>query len=359
MKIKKYLPKILSVLVVALLLIPTLASCSSCKKEANTNFTIPSRVISSNEILEYGYFTYQLFDDGTAIIVGYSGSEANLTIPDSINGHTVVEIQYDAFIPLTEQTSQNTGPARLTSLTLNDSLEKIGAHAFYNCQNLTSVTFGNKIWSVGFDAFAETPWLKSQSDDFVTVGNGVLIKYQGEKSHVVIPDGIKHISAAFTNNEKLKSVTISDSVLTVGTSAFAGCLYLVNVEFGKNVKFIDEYAFSSCNELVSCCLPDSVEQIGESAFYSCYSINALKLGKSLKKIEKNAFDSCSSIKTIDMPATVNTIEQYAFSNCMSLIMVFYGGSEEQFKAITFSGDTSSNFRLKDAIKIYGENSDEK
>ncbi len=358
MKINNKILKLLSVLFTVIMLLPTLASCSSCKKKTDTNFTIPSRTLSGTEILEYGYYTYRLFDDGTAIIVGYSGSESNLTIPDNINGHTVVEIDYAVFMPSDVQIAQNSGPARLTSVTLNESLEKLGAYAFYSCQYLNSVTFGNKLWSVGYNAFGETQWLKAQSDDFVTVGNGVLIKYQGKESHVAIPDGIRHISAAFTANESLKSVTMCDSVLSVGASAFSGCQYLVSVEFGQNVKLIDEFAFSDCYELVSASFPDSLEQIGVSAFSNCYSINALKLGKSLKKIGESAFESCSKVKTIDMPATVTTIDQYAFSNCMSLIMVFYSGTEEQFNAITYDGDASSNFRLKDAIKIYGENQNE-
>ena len=282
------------------------------------------------------------------MIFEYTGSETNLTIPDSIDGHTVVEIYDAAFMP----TPQIQGPLKLTSITLNDSLEKIGLYAFYGCQNLSSITFGEKIWSIGFDAFEGTPWLKSQSDDFVTVGNGVLIKYQGKDSRVVIPDGIRHISSAFSNNETIKSVTIGDSVLSVGVSAFSGCLSLKSVEFGKNIKLIDNYAFASCSELVSGNLPDSLEQIGESAFYNCYSLRAAKLGKSLKRIGVSAFES-SAIKTVEIPATVTTIDQYAFS-CRSLAIVFYSGSEEQFKAIKFEGDESSNSALKDAIKIYGE-----
>ncbi len=356
---KNKISRILSVLLTVIILISALASCSSCKKDVDTKFTIPNRKLSGNEILEYGYYTYQLFDDSTAIIVGYSGAESNLTIPDSINGHTVVEIDNEAFSPSQTQITQVSGSARLTSVTFNPSLEKIGDFAFADCQNLSSISFGDKLWSVGFDAFSNTQWIKSQSEDFVIVGNGVLIKYQGKDSHVIIPDGIRHISAAFSGNETLTSVTMGDSVITVGTSAFSGCQYLISVEFGKNVKLIDEYAFASCYTLVSGELPDSLEQVGSSAFYDCYSINAIKLGKSVKKIDQSAFESCSSMKTIDIPVSLTVIDQYAFSNCMSLIMVFYGGTEEQFKAITFDGDSSSNFRLKDAIKIYGENSNEK
>ena len=346
---KNKILKILSVILTVLILLPTLASCSSCKKKVDTNFTIPTRTIAGDEVFEYGYYKYQLFDDGTAMIIEYTGSETNLTVPDSIDGHTVVEIYDATFMP----TPEIQGPTKLTSITLNDSLEKIGLYAFYNCQNLSSVTFGEKIWSIGYDAFEGTPWLKAQSDDFVTVGNGVLIKYQGKDSHVVIPDGIRHISAAFSNNENIKRVTMGDSVLTIGTSAFSGCLGLKSVEFGKNVKLIDSYAFASCYELVSGDLPDLVEQIGDSAFYNCYSLRAAKLGKSLKRLGASAFEY-SALKTLEMPATVTTIDEYAFGYCLRLALVFYGGTEEQFKAIKFEGDEGSNYPLKDAIKIYGE-----
>lgn len=349
----------ISLILVLIVLIPCLASCSSCSKKLDLNFTITNRTVSGNEILDYGYFKYQLFNDGTAIIIDYSGSESNLTIPDAINGHTVVEIGMTTFMPDESEIKQNTGCARLSSITLNPSLEKIGEYAFYQCPNLSSVTFGEKLWSVGFAAFDETPWIKAQTGDFITVGNGVLIKYQGKDLNVTIPDGVRHISSAFSNLDTLKSVIMGDSVLSVGISAFSGCSELVSVTFGSNVKLIDSYAFSSCYNLVSATFPDSLEQIGSNAFYSCYSIKSVRCGASLKKISQNAFDSCTGIRTIEIPATLTEVEQFAFTNCWNLLMVFYGGTEAQFKAINYTGDSSSNFILKDAIIIYGENSNEK
>ena len=359
MKIKNKIIKVLSFALIILLIVPTVASCSSCKKKADLEFNYTERTLAGNEIFDYGYFKYQVYTDGTAVIIEYNGSESNLNIPDNLNGKIVVEIAMATFMPSSTDVTKNTGAARLTSVTLNPSLEKIGEYAFYQCVNLSSISFGDKLWSVGFEAFAETPWIKSQTDDFVTVGNGVLIKYQGKETGVNIPDGIRHISSAFTNNEDLRSVTLSDSVLSVGVSSFSGCSSLVSVTFGSNVKLIDTYAFSSCYSLVSAEFPDSLEYIAPNAFYMCYSIKALKLGSSLKKISNNAFDSCTGIRTVEAPATLTVIEQQAFSNCWSLCLVFYGGTEEQFKAINYTGDSGSNYMFKDAIIIYGENLNEK
>ncbi len=81
------------------------------------------------------------------------------------------------------------------------------------------------------------------NNDF-QIKNGVLKKYTGTDTNVVIPDGVKRI----------------------GDNAFSYCESLVSVIIPNGVKKIGEYAFYGCKNLELIEVPDSVENIDNAAF---------------------------------------------------------------------------------------------
>ena len=92
-------------------------------------------------------FSYQLEGDN-AILTGYSGTDKFLTVPTSIDGHTVVAIADSAFSSTT-----------LTSITLPTTVTKIGWFAFQACTALTSVTIPDSVTSIGYSAFPSSSTL--------------------------------------------------------------------------------------------------------------------------------------------------------------------------------------------------------
>ncbi len=323
-----------------------MAICLLCGSLAGCGVKAPfipsERAVAGQELYTFGSYTYQLYDDDTVLLVDYSGSETNLVIPDTIDGKTVTGIGNSAFLSNTS----------IQSLKLNKSLETIEAYAFCACTSLTQITFGNKLWRIGEMAFEETPWLVGQTDDFVVVGDSVLIKYQGQSNDVIIPDGIKHISAAFAKSTSVVSVEMGADVLTVGDYAFAFNTALRRVIIGENVTRIGSYAFDGCTYLPYIVIPDRVEYIGDYAFNECNYLVDISLGKSLRHIGQYAFKYCSRLMSVTIPATVERITAYAFADCYSLTLVYYGGTQEQFDALGLEG---SNVHLKDAHIIYESN----
>ena len=71
----------------------------------------------------------------------------------------------------------------------------------------------------------------------------------------------------------LISVTMPDSISTIGSLAFAGCSDLVSVTIGNGITVIPTFAFFSCNSLPGVTIPDSVTSIESSAFKNCSSLN--------------------------------------------------------------------------------------
>jgi len=160
----------------------------------------------------------------------------------------------------------------LTSVSLPETVNSIGRGAFYGCGSLSEVSFPEGISYIGGRAFYDTAWLNSRSDeDFVIVGDGILIAYNGNKAEVKLPKDIKQISGAFSGNTVVESVTIHNGVISIG-----------------------DMAFMSCGSLKSVNIPSSVTDIGGSAFYGCASLGKVTLGEQIQTIGKDAFSECGA-----------------------------------------------------------------
>lgn len=135
---------------------------------------------------------------------------------------------------------------------------------------------------------------------------------QGDATgHVLIPPTCVSIQdEAFMNNEKIVSVTMTDSVQFVGEKAFSKCRWLQNVHWSKNAKTLREETFSSCRNLQNLIIPEGVTSIDKGAFYNCKSLETITLPSTIEKIDKggfwgvNPFQSCPNLRQIIVPKGV-------------------------------------------------------
>ena len=108
--------------------------------------------------------------------------------------------------------------------------------------------------------------MEAQKEEFVILGDGVLVKYNGEAQNVVVPDKVKYISDAFSGNATVRSVRVGNRVRTVGEGAFEGCRALSEVILGAKVQTIEKNAFYRCTGLISVYLPKSLTFVATGAF---------------------------------------------------------------------------------------------
>jgi len=128
--------------------------------------------------------------------------------------------------------------------------------------------------------------------------------------------GIK--TSAFYDKKNLVSVTVPDSVVTIGNSAFANCTNLRNVSLGNGVTAIDYNTFQNCESLVSITIPDSVKKIGKDSFNGCSALSSVTFGSKVSTIDTDSFYNCSSLTDIVLPESVANIKDGAFYGCSSL-----------------------------------------
>ena len=160
----------------------------------------------------------------------------------------------------------------LPSITLPENLGSLGRGAFYGCTSLTEISVPQTIRKVGGMAFYNTAWLNAQSEQkFVSVGDGILIAYNGDKAEVKLPKSVRQIAGAFAGNIVVEKVTLNSGLISVG-----------------------DRAFMSCTSLKSVSIPSSVTEIGSNAFYGCASLGKLTLGEGIQTIGQDAFTDCGA-----------------------------------------------------------------
>ncbi len=211
---------------------------------------------------EYGDFWYKETDNSITITY-YTGSDASVTVPESINGKTVTVIGEGAFY-------SNNAQRNVEEIILPESIVEIGTKAFSNCKVLREINIPDGVISIGNTAFADC-WSLAELD-------------------------------------------IPDSVKSIGTGAFKFCTSVKCFRLPDSIKSIPDYLFSGCVSLEDFVIPDGVTEIGSEAFCNCNSLKLIQLPESLKVIGSCAFRE-SGLDRIVIPKSVNSIGVQAFWYC--------------------------------------------
>jgi hypothetical protein len=123
-------------------------------------------------------------------------------------------------------------------------------------------------------------------------------------------------------NTALTSITIPNSVTSIGLSAFMDCISLTSVTIGNSVTSIGNYAFLACYSLTSITIPNSVNSIGSNAFSYCYDLTTAIIGTGLTTIGSQAFGYCNNLSTVFCYVARSVfIGSYAFYNTASPLTI--------------------------------------
>ena len=142
---------------------------------------------------------------------------------------------------------------------------------------------------------------------------------------VTIPNSVTSIGyRAFSASYGLTSVTIGNSVKSIGDYAFIGCDGLTSVTIPNSVTSIGSAAFSGCDGLTSVTIPNSVTSIGANAFEGCSGLTSVTIGSGVTSIGERAFVGCSGLTSVTIPNSVTSIEGWAFNGCTGLTSVTIG-----------------------------------
>jgi hypothetical protein len=158
---------------------------------------------------------------------------------------------------------------------------------------------------------------------------------------VSIPASVTTIDwGAFQECTSLVEVSISTSVTTIGECSFQDCLSLVEVSIPTSVTTIGEHAFYGCTLLVNVLIPTSVTRIEGGAFSGCSALVGVLIPDSVISIGGNAFRGCSSLVEVSIPTSVINIGKWTFYECSSLVEVLIPTSVARIEEGAFFGCSS-------------------
>lgn len=198
-------------------------------------------------------FKYQIVENEAIILGANIEISGALSFPETIDGYLVTEIADDAF-----------AVANITSVTLPNSMKKIGDYAFIDCVSITAVS---------------------------------------------IPEGVEYIGQeAFFGCASLEEVTLPGTLSYLEDSAFRNCTSLLKVVFnnGETSLTVGNSAFRDCATLKEVTLSANTISVGKRAFYNCTALNLVKIRNNSTVIDlgTSAFDLTSSTLQIKVPQEV-------------------------------------------------------
>ncbi len=310
-----------------------------------SNF-IGNKYFNYKEIIKVNNIEYLIKNDSTAIVIAGTDDEAvSVTIPETVNGAAVTEIAAGAF----------SNKTNLISVSLPNSLKKIGKRAFYECTGLIGVSVRDNVEIIDDEAFYNCTSLTNitMPKELTEIGESAFEECEN-LTKVTIPDKVLNISDnAFRSCGSLKELTISDSVETIGVEAFGYCHNLSLITLGSSIKTIGNSAFHSYNgnrnvyisNIEAWCnidfesassnplyddygelylngelaenvvIPESVTHIKPYAFYGCSSLKNIALHEKIESIGEYSFYYCNNLVQINLPNSIEAIGKYAFYNC--------------------------------------------
>lgn len=265
----------------------------------------------------------------------------------------------------------------IETLSFPDSVSTIRQGAFFNCQKLTSVTFGKGISKIGMDggnnrgtfedcdalvtvriptlsdwldisfgnsacnplsnggtlyvgtsAYSAVTSLDSgnlmSADEipaFAFVGNGCIetVDLSGTLVHRVGEE-------AFSASEKLSSVNLKNGIFdSIGRAAFSNCGAIDDITIPSTTRFIEGFAFNGCEGLFTVTIEEGCRVIGPSMFSHCTNLDRIAIPDSVVGIGASAFSMDRNLVAVMFSTSegskCRTIGQYAFYGCEFLFVV--------------------------------------
>ena len=299
-------------------------------------------------------FEYTVLDDGTAMITGYKGSETDLVIPETIEGHTVTG--------LSRSFGYNTPSVKnLRTVAIPDTMTVIEPGAFMFAEYLTEFRILEDHPAIAF----------SDGVLYSTEKQSIMLYLQSNAAeHFDVPDGIREIEDKAFIRSRLVSVSLPASMERIGCESFDQCSFLTDISLSEGLKSIGADAFDNCDRLKqitipasvtdieeaaftdnrlreirvspdnpvftvsegalvnirdgvliawptqseaeSCTVAEGVARIGRFAFYRSHHLKQITLPDTLLEIGRGAFVSCDHLTAIDLPDSVVTLENSAF-----------------------------------------------
>lgn len=295
-------------------------------------------------------------------VVGYVGTATSIAIKSdtlgvsnyafyqqenlgTITGLGVVKyIGYGAFYQCTN----------LASVSLNKNIKTIEGYTFYKCTSLFTVSLPSALEVIGDYAFYKCTNLSEMDlskSRLQSIGRSAFYCDANLKTVTFGEDLEKVGDYAFYKCTALTSAaTMQNNITYLGIKSFYKCEALTEATISNKLKTIQTGTFSGCIALTSIYIPDSVTLVESQAFYKCSAVTSLRLSDKLETIGTYAFGYLKSVTTLVIPKSVTTIDKFGFMGMNSLSSILLRSSVTNVAQHAFYGCKSATI-YTDCVSI--------
>lgn len=284
-------------------------------------------------------------------------SNENLIVPAIIDDMKVIAIGNHAF-----------SDVAVSTVEIEDGIKTIESQAFYGNTDLLKISIPKSVIKIGANAFGNCMNLSvinlAEKNPNYCLSNGVLynkemtslIKYPSGRldETYLIQEGVISIEeGAFSMSRYLAYVFLPDSLRSIGSEAFAGCV-LLNVDLPDKLIELSSYAFADCYSMREIVIPAGINVIGEGAFSGCDSAKKLTIKGSVKEIGYAAFSNCTSLNEVKFSRTIDVFGGMAFAFCTSLKEIEIPEGTKELSDMVFYGCSKmTRISLSSTITYFG------
>lgn len=222
--------------------------------------------------------------------------------------------------------------SRLTEVILPNSVKELSYAVFGNCTCMTNIQCDG-VTSIadyafqgvpldkftvpaGLTSLASTAFFKAPIKEFaVAAGNEIYTEEDG-----ILYTDEKKTLCVYPAGKTDTFFQVPSHVTKIGSLAMAYTSNLTSISFGNSVQTLEDSAFQNAG-LVSLSIPDSVTTVGYFTFYGCPNLTSVTFGAGLKETSYQMFEGCAKLKEIDFGTVLNTIYSQTFSYCTALTNV--------------------------------------
>ena len=243
---------------------------------------------------------------------GTCGDNLTWTLEDGVLNISGIGNMYDYFMY-----SNNVAPPWydychiINEIVIDVGVTSIGAHAFLQCNNATTISIPGTVKSIGTCSF----------------------QFANSLKEIIVPSGVEIIdSAAFVNCKSLETIYLSDTVKIFDADVISSMhnKNLKNIIVDDNNPYftsIDSIVYNKDVTKLICCpagktgaivIPDTVKTIGIYAF-SYNQFDSITIPDGVTEIQYCAFSNCKNLEQVKLPDTVIEIGNYAFAYCDNLV----------------------------------------
>ncbi len=208
----------------------------------------------------------------------------------------------------------------------------------------STITLGGDVYTVtaiGERAFYQALVLREVTlpETIVTIGESAF--YGTSITAIDIPESVTTIESSAFSGTRITSIDIPESVTTIKGAVFENCTSLTRASIPDKTTVLLARMFSGCTALVEVVLPPALESIGNYCFDGCSNLKLDGLNiPTLTTIGEGAFRGRTSLSsTVVIPDGIEVLGNSAFKGCTGITEIILGSGLESLAYSVFEGCT--------------------